>query len=99
MKCKVCGNELYTDSWSEYDFGTVETIERCDRCGFLEHWSYGRLLLALGGKCFYDGPAHGYIGEEVKKELEEAYEKFERAIKRTRKYYKRSGKFRRSKHA
>jgi len=51
--------------------------------------------LALGKKCFYDGPAHNYISDETEKKLEAVYEKFEKAVKRTMKYYKRSGKFRR----
>lgn len=92
MNCKVCGNGLYTKRWHS-EFGIEEYIKRCDRCGFLEHWSYGYLELALGNKLYFYGSAHAYSSESDKRELDLAEVKFKNAIKRTRKYYKRSGNF------
>lgn len=44
--CPCCDSRLITTSWYD-DVGCVETLERC-RCGYEEHWSYGRTDLSVG---------------------------------------------------
>lgn len=49
MKCPICDNELYTDSWEE-EGRVVETLDVCnDGCkNFKVHNSYGRDEFIVG---------------------------------------------------
>lgn len=52
-KCPICGDELYSTSWSDEGIGTVETITRCgwrsfEETHYKDHTSYGYTDLVAG---------------------------------------------------
>jgi len=78
QKCPCCRAVLYSRSWSEDHCGCVETIERCDECGYLNHYSYGNTELGIGRKSYY----FSYTTNPEK--IEKIFDKFGSDIKRFR---------------
>lgn len=87
-RCPLCNARLYTQTWSE-EQGIVETIEACrDLFGcnqYLEHWFYGTTKLRVG---VWEAEFSGNS-----KEAETYCEEFKRRIPKTRRYFKRVGKW------
>jgi hypothetical protein len=56
--CPCCRSKLITGSWSD-ERGLVETIQQC-KCGYAEHWAYGKTMLSVGNDWYeeyaYDSP-------------------------------------------
>lgn len=91
IKCPVCGYNLYTNRWVG-EHGLEETIKRCDNCGFLDHWYYGQQDFKVG-KWSVDFTCHSYIPKEDEDLAEKYYNEFQSKIKKTRHYYKKTGKY------
>jgi len=91
IKCPVCNKKLYTNSWSG-ERGLEETIERCDNCGFLNHWSYGQQELRVG-KWVATFTCHAYLSKEDGILAEKYFKEFEKRVKTTRHYFKKTRKY------
>jgi ribulose 1,5-bisphosphate carboxylase large subunit-like protein len=91
IKCPICGEQLYTNKWSG-EFGIEETIERCNNCTFLNHWYYGQQELKVG-KWSVQFNSHVYISKEDEELAEKYFSEFEKRIKTTRHYFRKTGKY------
>lgn len=94
MKCKICGRKLHYQSWTECGVGMVEYHKSCDYCGYCEYWAYGYLELGTGSKIYFEGKSNNATMDNRDEVLlEGGYARFDDAIRKTRKYYKRVGRF------
>lgn len=51
MKCKVCGDKLDIQEYSD-EKGLVECNHTCNRCGYTYEFSYGQYGMKIGNKEF-----------------------------------------------
>jgi len=87
IKCPVCNHkDIYTNEWSS-ELGLEETIQRCNNCGFLNHWSYGQQELRVG-KWNVRFTSHAYLSKENEILAEKYFKEFEKRIRMRKYYYK-----------
>lgn len=82
--CPVCGTKLWKERWNEEYRGVVETIEKCRRCNYQRHWSYGRSHDSVGEMELHYHPH--LLTEKQQLQIERA---FQNAVKREREKYRK----------
>lgn len=94
MKCKMCGRKLHYQNWTECGVGIAEYHKSCDYCGYYEHWAYGYLRLVIGDKTYFEGKSNNTtMDNRDEVSLKDGCARFDKVIRKTRKYYKRVGRF------
>lgn len=89
IPCPVCGEPLHRDLWYDEIWGAshlVETVEECEPCAYMVHYSYGATSLEIGRRTF------GFYHDAPQKVKDRAFRRFDRYVATARRHHKKRWK-------